>query len=193
MTAASPMDRAAGVLVPLFSIPSSSSWGIGEIADLPVLASWLRDAGVLVVQLLPVNEMAAGQTSPYSAISGMAIDPIFISLREVGDFLECGGESRLPLAEQAALKVARSATRVDHARVRRAKEAALELAFSMFWETEWIRGTARAGSFAAYCAFEEWWLADYALYRALRDRHRARPWADWDPPLRDREPAALED
>jgi 4-alpha-glucanotransferase len=190
---APPIDRTAGLLVPLFSIPSSASWGIGEIADLPLLAGWLREAGVSVVQLLPVNEMAAGQTSPYSAISGMAVDPIFISLRDVGDFLECGGESRLPLAEQAALRAARSSARVDHAKVRRAKEAALELAFSMFWETEWIRGTARAGSFATYCSFEEWWLADYALYRALRDRYQARAWTDWDAPLRDREPNALDD
>ena len=193
MSAASPMDRSAGVLVPLFSIPSSSSWGIGEIADLPVLAGWLREARVSIVQLLPVNEMAAGETSPYSAISAMAIDPIFISLRDVGDFQACGGESRLPLAEQAALRSARASARVNHAAVRRAKDAALQLAFSMFWETEWIRGTARAGSFATYCSFEEWWLADYALYRALRDRYDARPWIDWEAPLRDREPGALDD
>ena len=44
-TAAAPIDRTAGVLVPLFSIPSSGSWGIGEIADLPVLARWLRRGG----------------------------------------------------------------------------------------------------------------------------------------------------
>jgi 4-alpha-glucanotransferase len=190
---APPIDRTAGVLVPLFSMPSSASWGIGEIADFPVLAGWLREAGISVVQLLPVNEMAQGQTSPYSAISGMAIDPIFVSLRDVRDFVECGGEARLPLAAQAGLRSARTAARVEHARVRAAKDAALELAFSMFWETEWIRGTARAGSFATYCAFEEWWLADYALYRALRDRYQARSWTDWDPPLRDRDPEALDD
>jgi 4-alpha-glucanotransferase len=191
-TTAAPIKRTAGLLVPLFSIPSSESWGIGEAADLPVLARWLREAAVAVVQLLPINEMAAGQTSPYSAISAMAIDPIFISMREVGDFLACGGESRLPLADQAALRSARSAPRVDHAAVRRAKESALQLAFSMFWEAEWVRGTGRAGAFAAYCSFEEWWLADYALYRALRDRFKARSWTDWDAPLRDRDPGALD-
>jgi len=190
--AASPIDRTAGLLVPLFSIPSSESWGIGEAADLPLLATWLREAGVSVVQLLPINEMAAGETSPYSAISAMAIDPIFISLRDVADFQSCGGETRLPLADQAGLKSLRSSARVDHAVVRRVKETALRLAFSMFWETEWIRGTARAGAFATYCSFEEWWLADYALYRALRDRFEARSWTDWDAPLRDREPDALD-
>ena len=70
--------RHAGLLVPLFSIPSRSSWGIGEIGDLPRLGEWLTDAGFSFVQLLPINEMADGQNSPYSAMSAMAIDPIFI-------------------------------------------------------------------------------------------------------------------
>lgn len=192
-SSATPLKRSSGVLVPLFSIPSTASWGIGEIADLPILARWLREAGAGVVQLLPINEMAAGQTSPYSAISAMAIDPIFISLRDVGDFQACGGETRLSLADQVALRSARGSSRVDHAAVRRVKESALRLAFSMFWETEWIRGTGRAGAFATYCSFEEWWLADYALYRALRDRFQGRSWQEWDQPLRDRNPEPLDD
>ena len=47
--------RRAGILVPLFSIPSTSSWGIGEIGDLPALGSWARAAGLSVIQLLPIN------------------------------------------------------------------------------------------------------------------------------------------
>src|SRR5574341_473922 len=112
---ARPLQRCAGILVPLFSIPSSTSWGIGEIADLPILARWLRAAGTGVLQLLPINEMAPGSSSPYSAISAMAIDPIFISLREVADYQACGGESRLALADQAALRSARASSRIDHA------------------------------------------------------------------------------
>ena len=57
---------------------------------------------------------------------------------------------------------------------------------------DWIRTTARAGAFAAFCAFEEWWLADYALYCALRDRYHGRSWQDWPEPVRSRQPEALE-
>ena len=64
--------RHAGALVPLFSIPSRGSWGIGEIPDVARFARWLSSAGLDVVQLLPVNEMADGQSSPYSALSAMA-------------------------------------------------------------------------------------------------------------------------
>jgi 4-alpha-glucanotransferase len=185
--------RTAGLLVPLFSIPSTQSWGIGEILDVIPMARWLRDAGLEVLQILPINEMAAGQTSPYSAISAMAIDPILVSVYAARDFVAAGGEPRLDLDDQAALRSARAAARIDHATVRRVKEHGLRRAFSHFWDAEWIRGTARAGSFATFCAWEESWLADYSLYRALRDRFDGRPWMEWDEPLRARHPDALDD
>ena len=48
--------RRAGLLIPLFACPSSTSWGIGEIGDLPVVASWLAAAGQRVLQLLPIKD-----------------------------------------------------------------------------------------------------------------------------------------
>ena len=84
--------RHAGALVPLFSIPSRDSWGIGEIADLPIFARWLDAAGLDFVQLLPINEMQEGQSSPYSALSAMAIDPVFIALRDLEEFDDVSGE-----------------------------------------------------------------------------------------------------
>ena len=80
--------RRAGILVPLFSIPSARSWGIGEIADVEPMCRWLEAAGQRVLQLLPINEMPLGETSPYSALSAMAIDPQFIAIDNVEDFLE---------------------------------------------------------------------------------------------------------
>jgi len=75
--------RHTGALVPLFSIPSKDSWGIGEITDLPRFAVWLRQAALDFVMLLPVNEMGEGQHSPYSALSAMAIDPIYIAVAAI--------------------------------------------------------------------------------------------------------------
>src|SRR3954466_1910592 len=113
--------RHAGLLVPLFSIPSRTSWGIGEIPDLPRLGAWMADAGFSFVQLLPINEMADGQDSPYSAMSAMAIDPIFISPAAVPDIGALGGEAVLPAPERALLRRARSATTIDYAAVRSVK------------------------------------------------------------------------
>jgi len=193
MTQRSVSRRAAGIVVPLFSLRTSADWGIGEIADLPAAGRWMRRAGFGALQLLPVGTLRAGDSSPYSALSAMAIDPIFLSLGDVTEFAALGGEVRLALSDQVGLRTARAAGRVEYATVRHVKDAALRLAFSYFWDVDWVRSTPRAGAFAAYCAFEEWWLADYALYCALRGRYDQRSWREWPEPIRARESAALED
>jgi 4-alpha-glucanotransferase len=187
------LGRSAGLVAPLFSLHSARSWGIGEIGDLAPCARWLTRAGLRALQLLPVSTLPAGQTSPYSALSAMAIDPVYIAMADVSDFQALGGEVRLPLADQVALRNARSAPRVRYVDVRQAKESALRLSFSLFYDVEWLRSTARAGAFAAYVSWEDWWLADYALYSALRERYDRKPWVDWPDPLRRRDPAALDD
>jgi 4-alpha-glucanotransferase len=185
--------RHAGALVPLFSIPSRDSWGIGEIVDLPRFAAWLDQAGLDFVLLLPVNEMADGQNSPYSAMSAMAIDPIYIALRDVEEFTAVGGESSLPSADRAKLDAVRAATRVTYDVIRDLKSRALATAFQRFEECEWATRSTRAGQFQAFREREAWWLADYALFSALNQQHGGRYWRDWSDGLRDRRRDALDE
>lgn len=184
--------RHGGVLVPLFSIPSSASWGIGEIPDLARLARWVETAGLDIIQLLPVNEMAEGQSSPYSALSAMAIDPVFISAAGIPEFEEAGGEDALPADDRSALAQARDAQSIDYRTVRALKARVFRRAFDRFDEQEWATHSHRAAAFRAYVERESWWLDDYALFRALHDENRARYWIEWEPGVRNRVPAALE-
>ncbi|HTM24220.1 MAG TPA: 4-alpha-glucanotransferase [Vicinamibacterales bacterium] len=184
--------RHAGLLVPLFSVPSRESWGIGEFGDLPKLGVWLADAGYSFVQLLPLNEMAEGQNSPYSALSAMAMDPIFISPAAVPEVQALGGEALLTDAERGQLEAARHASGVDYTAVRAVKNRALRAAFERFFEHEWRPQTDRAKRLRMFAGRERWWLDEYALFRALHARNEGRYWREWDPPLRDREPAALQ-
>jgi 4-alpha-glucanotransferase len=186
------VGRHAGVLVPLFSIPSRSSWGVGEIADLARFAGWLRQARLGFVQLLPVNEMQEGQNSPYSALSAMAIDPVFIALGDVPEFRDAGGESSLAAADRERLEQVRASAIVDFRTVRALKSLALHSSFHAFRDRHIATLSYRARAFREFVAREAWWLADYALFRALHDEHRACYWRDWEPELRDRHPAALE-
>ena len=124
--------RHAGLLVPLFSIPSRESWGIGELGDLPRLGRWMADAGFSFLQLLPINEMAEGQNSPYSAMSAMAIDPIYISPASVPDIASLGGESMLTAGERAKLAKARASKFIDYSAVRTVKRRAFRVAFERF-------------------------------------------------------------
>ena len=56
--------RHAGLLVPLFSIPSRDSWGIGEIADLPKLGEWMTNAGFSFVATLEDGAITVTFRSP---------------------------------------------------------------------------------------------------------------------------------
>src|SRR3954454_7569292 len=152
--------RHAGALVPLFSIPSRRSWGIGEISDLPRLARWLSAAGLGFVQLLPVNEMADGQNSPYSALSAMAIDPVFISIAALEEFEAAGGESAMPADDRALLDEARSSPAVMYDAVRALKSRALRSAFDRFAAGDFASGSRRAADFREFIARESWWLDD---------------------------------
>ena len=183
--------RRAGLLVPLFSIPSTRSWGIGEIGDLEAICGWLARAGQRVLLMLPINEMPVNESSPYSALSAMAIDPQFITLADVDDFAAIGGEDALEPEWRSRLAAVRSAPAVDYASVRALKSMALRRAFAHFQKAEWKSESPRAARFRAYVDEQAWWLDDYALFRALHAHHGERAWTEWPQPVRDRLSEAL--
>ena len=187
------MTRHAGVLTPLFSVASSASWGIGELADIEPLSGWLARGGFDRLMLLPIGTMEADQTSPYSAASAMAIDPIYVALPAVEDFVHAGGTGALSDAGRWCLEDARSTGRVRYESVRRAKREALELAFAEFLRREWELLTPRAAGLAGYIARERSWLDDYALFHALSESFRTATWRDWPRDLRDRDPQAIDE
>ena len=185
--------RTAGILLPLFSMPSTRSWGIGEIGDLVPMTRWLRTPGSACCSCCRPTRWRRGRRRRTRRSARWRSTPSTSACTRCATSRSFGGEARLDLADQVAIRSARNSTRVDYASVRRVKEHALRMAFSHFWDTEWVRGTARAGSFAAFCSWEEWWLADYALYRALRERSGGKSWTEWEEPLRRRDPDALAD
>ena len=183
--------RRAGLLIPLFACPSSSSWGVGDIGDIETMAAWLAAGGQRVLQLLPINEMAPGQQSPYSAISAMAIDPIYIRVSDVPDFEALGGESSLSEADRVQLDAARRAPRIDYAAVRHLKYTALRAAFKRFFETDWCRDTDRGRALRTFLSEQAWWIEDYSVFRAIHARDGERPWTSWPGEWQRREPAAI--
>jgi len=183
--------RRAGLLLPLFSLRTERDWGIGEIGDLGAMAGWLRRAGQGLLQLLPLNELPDHETSPYSALSGMAIDPRFISLDLVPDFEAAGGEASLDAASRELLAQVRTAPRVRYPSVRKLKAEALTKAYRHFVHAELSADTPRAGAFRAFLRDQAWWLDGYALFRALHDEQAARPWTEWPAALRDRNVQAV--
>ena len=182
--------RRAGLLIPLFSCPSTLSWGIGDIGDVAPAAAWLASAGMRVLQLLPINEMPPGEQSPYSALSAMAIDSIYIRVTDIPD-AQVLGDELLDRDERRELENLRQTEHVEYARVRALKNRALQRCFDHFLDVDWARQSSRARGLRAFVAAEAWWLDDYALFRALHAREHGRAWQEWDAPLREHRPEAL--
>jgi len=187
-----PDRRRAGLLIPLFSFPSTSSWGIGDIGDIAPMAGWLAAGGQRALQLLPINERSPGQQSPYSAISAMAIDPVFIRLPDVPDFEAIGGERSLSSGDRTRLDAVRASPRIEHEMVRTLKHTALRAAFDRFKEAEWCRDSDRARVLKMFLSEQAWWIEDYSLFRAIHAREGERPWTEWPIELQRREPAAID-
>lgn len=189
-----PTSKTAGVTIPLFSLRSDASWGIGEIGDLPPFAALVARAGVGLVQLLPIAEISLGNTSPYSALSAFGIDPMFLSLTHVADLRDLSNEQALGPDGAARLATLRRAHGVDYDTVRTLKRRALAAGLRVFHERELSAGAAksrRARSFVDFLAAHHDWLPDYTLYRAIKDEHRGAAWWEWPEALRERDPAAL--
>lgn len=79
--------KGTGVAIPVFSLRSKNSFGVGEFADIKLLVEWAKETSLKLIQLLPVNDTIATNTwtdsYPYAAISAFALHPLYINLAAV--------------------------------------------------------------------------------------------------------------
>lgn len=80
--------KGAGVAIPMFSLRSEQSFGIGEFCDLKLLADWCVLTGQKIIQTLPINDTTLLHTNrdsyPYNAVSVFALHPIYINVEQMG-------------------------------------------------------------------------------------------------------------
>lgn len=188
--AAQQFPRTAGVVLPLFSLRGAEDVGTGTILDLIPFIEWLGRWEQRVVQLLPINETAPAETSPYNTLSVFAIDPEYISATRLTDVTMSDGAQKC-LASPAVQRRLRHAG-VSRRRHRRAVHALnrqlLDFGFAQFQRQA---NPERMRQFDDFCAAQAWWLDDYALFRALKEQFEWRSWDTWPDELRQRDAAAL--
>ena len=185
------MTRLAGCTIPLFSLRTRRSWGIGQISDLVPTAAWLKSGGMRLLQILPPYELCEGETSPYGARTAFGLDPVYIDLEQVEDVGERGAEALLSPSGVIELMRLRESARVDYAAVRALKSGVLRQAFQKFHEREWLRDTPRAAELRRFIERERAWEDDLALYVALRESHDEHGWDTWPEGERTRDPSSL--
>jgi 4-alpha-glucanotransferase len=184
-------ERRLGATIPLFSLRTPDSWGIGEIADLAPCAKWLKSGGFKLLQILPPHELARGENSPYGARTAFGLDPIFISMRDVAEIDQAEIDRELGDEGNAKLEQLRAAKLVQYDAVRDLKVKVLRRACENFRERELAKHTERAKRFQNFLNANATWENDLALYVAIRETHAAAGWRDWPEKQRDRDPSTL--
>lgn len=173
------IKRRAGVAVPLFSLHSKKSIGVGEIPDLKLLIDWCKKAGMSIIQLLPLNEMGMDY-SPYNAISTFAIDPVYLRLSD----LRLANKKKFKEDIQELKKSFPSGKgRVDYG----IKKEKLKLLYKIYKDSD----LSRSAKFRKFQKDNEYWLNNFALYKLIKDEKDERAWFKWKKTLRLRDEKAI--
>jgi 4-alpha-glucanotransferase len=178
-----PLDRHfTGVAVPVAALRSEECCGAGEFADLVPLGRWCADAGLDLVQLLPVND-TGGNSSPYSAVSAFALHPLHVRLQDVPGAARYAEEMQ-HFREEAAAFEQEAHGRFSYPRVLSFKLSVLARMFA--------DNAAAIETDPAFAAWREQnpWVVPYAVFTVLRKQNEARPWATW-PELSNPAPAQV--
>jgi 4-alpha-glucanotransferase len=167
--------RGAGVAVPVFSLKTAKSFGVGEFNDLKGLADWAKEVGLKLIQILPVNDTTATHTFldsyPYAAISAFALHPIYINLDKVA------GKKQPALTKQleSVQKQLNALPELDYEQVMKTKwEALKELCAAQKEEC------LNDADFQAFFTKDKHWLVPYAAFCYLRDQNGTADFSQWN-------------
>ncbi len=170
-----------GINVPLFSLHTEHSCGIGEYLDLLPMIDWCQSIGFSVIQLLPLNDTGE-MNSPYSALSAFALNPLHLSLwalphveEEISFYDRICEMHRLCETQRVAYPI-----------VRKKKGDFLRDYF--FAVRERVCKSQEYKNFLK----QEWWLKGYALFKALKREEKGRSWKEWPKEVRHPTKAVLE-
>ena len=166
--------KLAGTQVPVFSLRTRKSAGIGDFGDLKTMIDFVASTGQKVLQLLPINDTTITHTwtdsYPYSCISVFAIHPQYVDLHALPELKDAKAraEAEKTRAELNALD------KIDYEKVNDFKINYLRQIFNQ--EGEKIMKTAE---YKAFFQASELWLVPYAQYSYLRDKNGTADFNQW--------------
>lgn len=163
-----------GITTPLAALKTANSSGIGEFYDLLPLIDWCSEIGFDMIQLLPIFD-SGKESSPYNAVSSIALNPIYLSLHAL-PFLDEDPDLKKTLTSFNKYK---DLTRIPYTRILADKFAFLRQYF--------IAHYARIEATHEYKKYidENKWLRPYALFKVLKERYSHADWQSWPGELRD--------
>lgn len=164
--------KAAGTVIPVFSLRSNHSFGIGDFADLRLMAEWVHLTGQNLLQILPVNDTTMSgkwtDSYPYNAISTFALHPIFLRLKQPDH------NPALAKKFDATRRQLNSLPQIDYEKVFDAKMHYARLDFNH-------RGAAVLASeaYQRFASDNAFWLDNYVAFSILRDKFSTADFTCW--------------
>ncbi len=169
-----PLWRCAGSVIPVFSLRSERSFGVGDLGDLRMLVDWVKKTRQRIIQVLPMNDTTTTHTwtdsYPYSAISIYALHPMYVDLTALGKLQE---PERAAFYEEKR-KELNAKDEVDYEAVQEYKMAYCREFFAQ--EGNKILGSRE---FKEFLERNEAWLMPYAAYCFLRDSYGTSDFSRW--------------
>ena len=166
--------KGAGVAIPVFSLRSKKSFGVGEFSDLQLLIDWAKASGFKMIQLLPVNDTTAfhnrKDSYPYAAISAFALHPIYINLFHVAG-KELAGQIKLLKKNQQQLN---DLPGLNYEAVLEIKLAALKELYMVLKEECFA-----SIEYKQFFLTNKYWLEPYACYAYFRDKSGTPDFTQW--------------
>jgi len=166
--------RAAGVAMPVFSLRTSKSLGVGEFADLIPFADWAGEAGLKLIQILPINDTTTSHdwtdSYPYSAISVFALHPLYLRIEDID--LPVSGDFTANLS--AARERLNVLPQVDYESVMAVKSSLARQIYAQHRKS--ITCSPR---FTDFFVANAGWVAPYAVFCLMRDRHGTADFSRW--------------
>ena len=164
--------KGSGVAIPVFSLRTKASWGIGEFNDIKMLADWGNSIGLKLIQLLPINDTTANHSwtdsYPYAAISAFALHPIFLhipGLTKDKELIKDYEEERIKLNQLH---------QIDY-------EAVLNLKWEAIYKLYPIlkKQVFADKGYKAFYDTNKHWLVPYAIFCNLRDTYGTSQYDQW--------------
>ncbi|SHE88237.1 4-alpha-glucanotransferase [Flavisolibacter ginsengisoli] len=166
--------KGSGIAIPVFSLRSANSFGVGEFADMKLLVDWARETGIKMVQILPVNDTSATyswkDSYPYAAISAFALHPIYINLQKVGG----KKHSHIIKALSKKQKQLNGLPEIDYEQVIQFKINVLKELFELD-----DMSFLKEKEYETFFADNKSWLIPYAAFCFLRDKYSTSDFSKW--------------
>ena len=166
--------KVAGTAIPVFSLRSEGSFGVGDFGDLKKLIDWAVSTHQQAIQILPINDTTITNTwmdsYPYNSISIYAFHPMYIDLRQLGKLKD---KEALAFYEEKR-KELNALPQIDYEAVNNTKRAYLK---SMYQQTG--KKVLVSAEFKKFFKENEHWLLPYAAFSYLRDQYGTPNFSQW--------------